>query len=485
MAYTTINDSSAHLQTALYTGNGSSNAITNDGNSNLRPDWLWTKNRSGTANHKIFDSARGVTKFIESDTSDAEGTQANLLSSLDSDGFTLGSGGETNSGSTNYVAWQWAAGGTAPTKTYRVVVVSDSGNKYRWRNSGNTATFAQSAVTLDLQEGGTYTIDGSDSTMASHPIKLSTTANGTHGGGSSYNTGVVYKLDGSTVTESAYVSGYATATTRQLVITVAASAPTLYYYCHYHSGMGGQINTNTLFGSTNFDGSVLSVVSVNSTAGFSIVRWTGTGSAITIGHGLSSAPQWITAKNLNNTGGAASWPVYHRSMGSTGAEYYMKLDTDVARIDSSGLWNDTEPTSTVFTANTSHQINASGGSFIAYCFTEVQGYSKFSGYTGSGTADGTFVYTGFKPSWLLIKRKTGVNHWHIFDDKRDPSNVISKQILADLDNAEGSNTWLDITATGFKLRTTLVGVNGAEDYVYMAFGRSPLVATNDVVSTAR
>ena len=171
-------------------------------------------------------------------------------------------------------------------------------------------------------------------------------------------------------------------------------------------------------------------------------------------------------------------------MGSTGAEYYMKLDTDVARIDSSGLWNDTEPTSTVFTANTSHQINASGGSFIAYCFTEIQGYSKFSGYTGSGTSDGTFVYTGFKPAWLLIKRKA-VNHWHMFDNKRDSSNYVAKHILADLGNAEGTNTWLDFTSTGFKLRTTLVGVNGAEDYVYMAFAERPLVSTNDVIATAK
>ena len=482
MAYTTINDPSAHLQTALYTGNSGANTITNDGNSNLRADWIWFKERSSTSSHHVFDTVRGVGsagKALYPNVDDAESADT-ALTSINTDGFTLANtGGFNENGQTN-VAWQWVAGGTAPTKTYKVVVVSDSGNKYRFRNSADNATYAASAVTLDLQEGGTYTFDVSDNTVDSHPFVIGTSANSNE-----YSTGVVYKLDGVTKTYSQYTSGFSAATTRQLIITVAASAPTLYYWCSQHSGMGGQINTNTLFGSTNFDGSVLSVVSVNSTAGFSIVRWTGTGSAITIGHGLSSAPQWITAKNLTNTGGAASFPVYHRSMGSNGGEYYMKLDTDVARIGSSGLWNNTEPTSTVFTANTSHQINASGGSFIAYCFTEVQGYSKFSGYTGSGTADGTFVYTGFKPSWILIKRKTGVNHWHIFDDKRDPSNVIAKQILADLNNAEGSNTWLDFTATGFKLRTTLVGVNGAEDYVYMAFAKSPLVATNDVVSTAR
>ena len=297
MAYTTINDPSAHHQTALYNGNSAANTITNDGNSNLRADWLWFKERSSTSSHHMFDTARGVGsagKALYSDTDDAEGADA-ALTSVNTDGFTLAStNGFNQSGQTN-VGWQWAAGGTAPTQTYKVVVVSDSGNKYRFRNSTDTATFAASAVTLSLQSGGTYTFDQSDSTVASHPMKFSTTSNGTHGGGSSYNTGVTYKLDGSAVTESAYVSGFASATARQIILNVQ-NTTTLYYYCHYHSGMGGQADQNATFGSTNFDGSVLSIVSVNQTAGFSIVRWTGTGSAITLGHGLNSKPQWITAK---------------------------------------------------------------------------------------------------------------------------------------------------------------------------------------------
>ena len=108
-------------------------------------------------------------------------------------------------------------------------------------------------------------------------MKLSTTANGTHGGGSSYNTGVTYQLDGSSVTESAFVSGFSSASSRKLIITVAASAPTPYYYCHYHSGMGGQANTNSTLGSSNFSGSIQSTAKVNATAGFSIVTYTGNG----------------------------------------------------------------------------------------------------------------------------------------------------------------------------------------------------------------
>ena len=287
MAYTTINDPSAHFQTKLFTGDGNDNrAITNDGNSNLRPDWIWFKNRATTNSHNVLDSVRGVTKKLEGiNNNNAEGTTSTRLTSFDTDGFTVRTDPSVNGNGNGIVAWQWAAGGATPTKTYRVVVVSDSGNKYRFRNSTNTATFAQSAVTLELQSGGTYTFDQSDSTVASHPMKFSTTSDGTHGGGSSYNTGVTYKLDGSTVTESAYVSGFASATTRQIILNVQ-NTTTLYYYCHNHSGMGGQADQNATFGQTNFDGSILSRSSENPTSGLSMVLHKGTGSAGTIGHGL-------------------------------------------------------------------------------------------------------------------------------------------------------------------------------------------------------
>ena len=192
-----------------------------------------------------------------------------------------------NTSSNTYVAWNWVGGGDSPSQTYVVKVVSDSGNKYRFDD------FGTSALTLNLQEGGTYTFDQSDSSMSSHPMKLSTTANGSHGGGSTYSTGVTYELDGSSVTESAFVSGFSSATSRKLIIVVAASAPTLYYFCHYHSGMGGQINTNTTHGSTNLKGTLQSTVSANTSTGFSvgIFQSNGASSVVTTGHGLSSAPR--------------------------------------------------------------------------------------------------------------------------------------------------------------------------------------------------
>ena len=486
MAYTTVNDSSAYFQIKTFTGDGNDNrAITNDGNSNLRPDWIWFKNRSTTNSHNLLDSRRGITKKLEgTNNTNAEGTTSTRLTSFDTDGFTVRTDPSVNGNTNKIIAWQWAAGGAAPTQTYRVVVVSDSGNKYRWRNSGNTATFAQSAVTLDLQEGGTYTIDGSDSTMGSHPIKLSTTSDGTHGGGSSYNTGVTYKLDGSTVTESAYVSGYSSATTRQLVITVAASAPTLYYYCHYHSGMGGQINTNSEFGSTNFDGSILSTVTANTTSGFSIVTYTGNGSAATIGHGLNGKPGWIIVKSRSN---AVDWQVYVDKFGND--DEGLILNSNSAKFTSSNYWNN-GATSSVFGVSSNTGVGANSYTYVAYCFEEVKGFSKFGSYAANGNADGQFTYTGFRPSFLMIKCTSHNGEWFMVDTTREPSNPAGTAsfLQAQSSAAEYTSTDkdIDILSNGFKNRAVTGYHNDAgRTYSYYAFAENPLVGTNNIVGTAR
>ena len=486
MAYTTVNDSSAYFQIKTFTGDGNDNrAITNDGNSNLRPDWIWFKNRSTTNSHNLLDSRRGITKKLEgTNNTNAEGTTSTRLTSFDTDGFTVRTDPSVNGNTNKIIAWQWAAGGAAPTQTYRVVVVSDSGNKYRWRNSGNTATFAQSAVTLDLQEGGTYTIDGSDSTMGSHPIKLSTTSDGTHGGGSSYNTGVTYKLDGSTVTESAYVSGYSSATTRQLVITVAASAPTLYYYCHYHSGMGGQINTNSEFGSTNFDGSILSTVTANTTSGFSIVTYTGNGSAATIGHGLNGKPGWIIVKSRSN---AVDWQVYVDKFGND--DEGLILNSNSAKFTSSNYWNN-GATSSVFGVSSNTGVGANSYTYVAYCFEEVKGFSKFGSYAANGNADGQFTYTGFRPSFLMIKCTSHNGEWFMVDTTREPSNPAGTAsfLQAQSSAAEYTSTDkdIDILSNGFKNRAVTGYHNDpGRTYSYYAFAENPLVGTNNIVGTAR
>ena len=485
MAYTTVNDPSAYFQTTIYTGNGSTQNITNTGNSNLRPDWIWFKNRTNSPrDHVLIDSTRGVDLSLYSNQDSADQSLTDVVSSLNTDGFSLEANARSNENSANQVAWQWAAGGATPSKTYRVVVVSDGGNKYRFRNSTNTATFAQSAVTLELQSGGTYTFDLSDSSVDGHPMKFSTTSNGTHGGGTVYSTGVTYKLDGSTVTESAYVSGFNAATTRQIILNVQ-NTTTLYYFCHYHSGMGGQADQNSTFGQTNFDGSILSRSNENATSGFSIVRHAGSGSAGTIGHGLGAVPQVIITKNRS---ASADWAVYDAGIGN---QYYLRLNTDDYKATASSVWGDTTPTALSFTvggANTKN--NSSGNNFVSYCFRSIKGFSKMGAYTGNGNSDGTFVYTGFKPAWVMFKRTNGSNDWLVFDNKRSPFNLTEKVLYPNSNGAEQDDSQhsgsLDLLSNGFKLRETGNSGNGnGALYFYMAFAESPFVATNNVVATAR
>ena len=270
-----------HFDTLLYTGNGSTQSISG---LNFQPDWVWIKKRQAE-NHFITDSNRGAGLHLRSDQTTAESDDSATFTAFTSDGFSLtGSGAaapQVNASGGTYVAWNWDAGETDG-KTYTVTVVDDSGNKYRFDG------FGTSAVTLDLAEGGTYVFDWSDSSAQSHPIRFSTTSDGTHGGGSEYTTGV-------TKDDSAY----------KTTITVAASAPTLYYYCQNHSGMGGQVNTNSTLGSSNFDGTLQATVKANTTAGFSIITWTGNQtSGATLGHGLGVAPKVAFVKRRD---GSSNW----------------------------------------------------------------------------------------------------------------------------------------------------------------------------------
>ena len=354
MAYTTITDPSAHFQTVLYSGNGGgSNAITNDGNSNLQPDWVWVKERTSTSSHALTNSNNGAGYILSSNNTN-EQSSASAFSSFNSDGFTVGSDGKTNESGQTYVGWQWKA------------------------NGGNLTTVAES---------------------------------------------------GSNV------------------------------------GYSRQVNT---------------------TAGFAIIKYTGIGSAAAVIHGMSATPSFFTVKRL--TGNGYSWYTYHHKNTIYPNTENLYLNNSDATTDMDTVWNDQYPTSTEIKLGTNAGVNADGVDYIMYAFAEKQGYSKFGSYVGNGNADGPFVYTGFKPGWLMIKRTSGSGWWNINDYKRNSYNLEGQLVAANEEDAQYGSNPVDMLSNGFKLRVPNANSDQNENnsnYVYVAFAENPFVATNGVPTTAR
>ena len=238
-------------------------------------------------------------------------------------------------------------------------------------------------------------------------------------------------------------------------------------------------------GSTNTDGSINSTVSASTTSGFSIVKYTGTGSDMTVGHGLNAVPKMIIVKAL--TTGTDPWWVYHASLGNSAK---LRLNgTQASQTGSDYIWNQTTPTSSVFSLDGANNgSNANGNNFIAYCFAEKQGYSKIGSYVGNGNADGTFIYTGFKPAFVIAKlTSVAGENWYMWDNKRSTGNVMDKFLYPNLSNAEvGSSSFIDFLSNGFKLRSSSDVLNGSGNtHIFMAFAEAPLVGTNNVPATAR
>jgi hypothetical protein len=330
------------MDVKLYTGNGSTQTISGLG---FSPDFLWFKARSIAYSHALYDTVRGYTKSLVSNSTVAEGTEAGGLSAFNSDGFSL-NGENTAYGSTNtngqtYVAWAFDAGS-------------------------------------------------------------------------------------STVTNTA--------------------------------------------------GSISSQVRANASAGFSIVTYTGNASAATVGHGLGVAPSLVIIKDRD---AAKEWPVYHASLGSGVA---LLLNSTLGQQTSSAYFNGTAPTSTVFSVGTSQTTGGTNDKYVAYCFAPVAGYSSFGSYTGNGSADGPFVYTGFRPRFVMHKRTDSTSVWQMWDVSRSPYNETRNYLLANASDAEvagpgGSGAWqLDILSNGFKIRADGVAAQmnaSGGTYVYCAFAESP------------
>ena len=343
-----IDDPSAYFQTALYTGDGNAQTITNDGNSDLQPDWVWISMRSHADNKIWYDSVRGVTKRLVSNLNSAEATVSDMVTAFNSDGFSVGTNSNVTGDGKTFAAWQWKAG---------------------------------TSFTNDASSTGIGTID--------------------------------------------------------------------------------------------------STGSVNDTAGFSICTHTGTGSNATIKHGLSTAPKMIITKKRSASGG---WQVGHESIGWQNGIY---LEDTSASTGDAGAWNSTAPTSSIFSVGTSSFTNQSSATYVSYIFSEKQGYSKFGSYTGNGNADGTFIYTGFKPAFIMVKN-TSTGGWQLRDNKRTTFNLLTNLLYANSTSAEQTTDGIDFLSNGWKLRNS-AGDNNASGgtYIYMAFAENPFVASNFNAATAR
>jgi hypothetical protein len=246
----------------------------------------------------------------------------------------------------------------------------------------------------------------------------------------------------------------------------------------YSVGTGNYPNGTTMVGwqwqagqgssGSNTSGTITSTVSVNASAGFSVVTYTGTGANATVGHGLGVAPKMVIVKSRSN---ATDWVVWQTSL--TGLQY-LNLNQTAAVGSLAAVWNSTIPTSSVINLGTNAAVNNSGYTFVAYCWSEIAGFSKFGSYTGNGSTDGPFVYTGFRPKFVMIKRTDSTGSWYMLDTSRATYNVVNPYLLANVSNSEATDLSWDILSNGFKLRSSYLEINtNGATMIYMAFAENP------------
>ena len=229
-------------------------------------------------------------------------------------------------------------------------------------------------------------------------------------------------------------------------------------------------------GSTNTSGSITSTVSVNTTAGFSVVTYTGNGSNATVGHGLGVAPKMVIIKAR---GAVTNWTSYHEPIGNTAG---LHLNTTGGSDVNSGFFNNTSPTSTTFAIGSGSTVNTNGGTYVAYCWAEIAGFSKISSYTGNGSSDGPFVYCGFRPRFVMFKNTNTAQNWIIMDTARDPYNKMTQWLFPNTLGAEytDANIAVDYLSNGFKLRNvagTELNGNG-NTIIFAAFAENPFKNAN-------
>ena len=235
--------------------------------------------------------------------------------------------------------------------------------------------------------------------------------------------------------------------------------------------------------SNNTDGNKTISLSVNTTAGFSVGTYAGTGQDSTIGHGLGAVPDWLMIKNRSS--GSRKWQLWHN--GLTGTNKYLAIDRSDAELTDSASWDNTAHSNTVWNTYGSGEANQNGENFVCYAWTSIQGFSDFGSYTGNGNADGPFIYTGFKPAWIMTKQINGGSSWIVHDNKRDPINAVTEYFTVEEPDAAGTlaNSF-DLLSNGFKVRTSNGDRNSNGDsFAYWAFAESPLVNSEGIPNNAR
>ena len=480
----TIADGSTAFDVKTFTANNGSQSIS----LGFAPDLVWTKSRAGAYNHQLFDILRGDDQELRSDTNDASRNLSNSLT-FDSSGFTMPSNNNNaNYGSGGGVAWAWDAGSSNTSVSAGGLNSSVYDQSATWSNfwsstgngieSSNPATASFDGVLTGLgmrlngSSSATWTPTGGYSYSGDFLIYACKDNNYTgvswtvvHAGGTTDITNSV--AGGTTMTELNLTNlGIQSPITSISFTSNSQSNPRI-------AGMkaGGKILVDSGVSVTNVP-TIASTVRANPSTGFSIVSYSGNGTAgATVGHGLNSKPDLILLKSRDDT---QNWMVYHSALGATKAVF---LSTTDSVATSNVYFNNTEPTSSVFSLGTRDGINKNSDPMIAYCFSEVSGYSSFGVYTGNGSADGPFVYTGFKPAFIIIKNTNRVEHWYMMDSNRDGFNDDNDFVLADSNDAEYSAATyptLDILSNGFKIRGTHVGRNASsEDLIYFAFAEHP------------
>jgi len=419
------------FNTVLWTATNAPHYI---GGVGFKPDLVLGKKRTDTGRPTFIDSVRGATKQVHTDISDAENTNANGVGSFTTDGFYMPSGSGSGAGEWNgnsgdtHVAWNWDMGADTPTG-FGAVAYKGGGARHQVDGFG----FAPSLVWIKDRDGA--------ESHSINDIVRGTQKRLSSSGTDAENAGGITKFNPDGFTTS---TGYG-----------SDGDGSGHDFVAWGWNMGGTTVTNT-------SGSENSTVRANPTYGQSIVSYVGKEVAgTTYGHGLSSAPELIIVKNRSRT---SNWKVYYGD--NTDA---LTLNTDDTTDDQTYYWNDTSPTSSVFTVGAGTETNGNDENLVAYCFHSVSGYSKFGSYSGTGSSHS--VTLGFRPAFVMVKRTNEAHNWYMFDATRNPLGQFSDNLLADSSNAEGSDNVLGtITDTGF----TLVNDNGfcnesGDTYIYMAF----------------